>query len=84
MKRISYLKLQEKYPKKIVALDKKEEKVLAAGNKFMEIFKKLQKSRINIHNAVFVGPIQKKGTVNVYFSLNNDKKRTEIEPLFSV
>lgn len=69
MKKITYLKLQEKYPKKIVALDKTERKVLAVGEKFTEIFKKLKAGRINIQNAVFMGPIQKKGTINVYFSL---------------
>jgi len=62
MKKISYLQLQNKYPKKIVALDRKEKKVLAVGKKFTEIFKKLKNSHLNIKNAVFVGPVQQAGT----------------------
>lgn len=75
MKKITYLKLQEKYPKKIVALDKTEKKVLAVGEKFTDIFKKLRAIKINVQNAVFVGPIQKKGAINVYFSLPDKNHR---------
>lgn len=75
MKKITYLKLQQKYPQKIVALDRAEKRVLAAGEKFADIFKKLKAIRINVQNAVFVGPIQKKGAINVYFSLPEKNHR---------
>ena len=70
MKKISYVDLQKNYAGNIVALDKEEKHIIAAGKKFSEIIKKLKAKRLNPQNFVFVGPIQKSGTVNVYiFSL---------------
>lgn len=68
MKKISYLYLQKKYAGNIVALDKKESQVVAVGKKFSEIFKKLKAKQLSPQNYVFVGPIQKPGTINVYLN----------------
>lgn len=70
MKKISYLYLQKKYCGKIVALDPKETKVITSGKKFSEIFKKLAQKNIEPKACVFVGPVQKPKSINVYlFSL---------------
>lgn len=66
MKKISYVYLQKKYPGNIVALDREEKRVVAYGRKFSEIFKKLQMKKLTPKNYIFVGPIQKSGTINVY------------------
>ena len=66
MKKITYLTLQKKYPGQIVALDQDEKYILAVGKRFKEIFKKLEKNHLNPKSCVFVGPIQKSGTINVY------------------
>lgn len=66
MRKISYLYLQKKFSGKIVALDKKEKEVIAAGKKFPELFQKLEIKGLKPKNLVFVGPIQKAGTINVY------------------
>lgn len=67
MRKISYLQLQKKFSGKIVALDKKEKEVIAAGKKFSELFKKIEMKGFKPKNLVFVGPIQKAGTINVYY-----------------
>ena len=69
MKKISYVDLQKKYPRKLVALDKHEQRVLESAARFGELFKKLALRDIDPKDCVFVGPIQKQGTINVYFSL---------------
>lgn len=69
MKKISYLTLQKKYPQKVVVLDKNESKVLAVGKKAKELLRQLAEKKIKLQNVVFVGPISKQGTINVYFSL---------------
>lgn len=56
----------KKYPEKIVALDKEEKRVLAYGNEFEEIFKKLKRAKVDPKDCVYVGPIQKQGTISVY------------------
>lgn len=66
MRKITYLTLQKKYPGQIVALDRDEKYILAVGKKFEQIFKKLEKKNLKPKNCVFVGPIQKAGTINVY------------------
>ena len=75
MKKISYTQLQQKYPLKVVALDKKESKVVAAARQFKELFQKLNNLKVNLKDCIFVGPIQKKGTINVYFSLREKNRR---------
>ncbi len=66
MKKISYIYLQKKYPGRVVALDKEEKEVVAFGKKFSELFKKLEKKHVSPRNVVFIGPVQKSGTINVY------------------
>lgn len=73
MKKISYAKLQDKYPRKLVALDMREQNVIAIGARFADLFKKLQSRNIDPKDCVFVGPIQKRGTINVYISLRAKK-----------
>ena len=75
MKKISYAQLQTKYPLKIVALNGKENKVVAAAKQFKELFQKLNSLKVNLKNCIFVGPIQKKGTINVYISLRAKNSR---------
>ena len=67
MKKISYLQLQKKYPGQIVALNRKENQIIAVGNKFSAIFQTLEKKSLSPKNCIFIGPIQKAGTINVYF-----------------
>lgn len=69
MGKIHYFQLQKKYPEKIVALDKEEKRVLAYGNEFEEIFKKLKRAKVDPKDCIYVGPIQKQGTISVYPSL---------------
>ncbi len=69
MRKISYFSLQNKYPKKLVGLNKEETKVVVVGSKFDEIFQKLEKLHVEPKDCVFIGPIQRKGAINVYFSL---------------
>lgn len=69
MKKISYLQLQKEYPKKIVALDKGEQRVLAVGITGKDILDTLKRKKLALQNVVLVGPIQKQGTINVYVSL---------------
>lgn len=71
MKKISYAQLQEQYPQRIVALDQKEERVLAVGKDFEDLFQQLKKKSVDPKDSVFIGPIQQKGTINVYLSLRN-------------
>ncbi len=66
MKKISYLELQKKYPKKVVALDKNEHRVLAVGITGNDILNELKKKNLHLQQVVLVGPIQKVGTINVY------------------
>jgi hypothetical protein len=66
MRKISYLYLQKKYSGKIVVLNKEEKQILAVGKKFPEIFAKLKLKNLTPENCVFVGPVQKAGTINVY------------------
>ncbi|OGG13163.1 hypothetical protein A3D77_00350 [Candidatus Gottesmanbacteria bacterium RIFCSPHIGHO2_02_FULL_39_11] len=69
MKKISYLTLQKKYPRKVVVLDKNERRVLAVGEKAKELLKQLKEKKVKLRDIVFVGPISKSGTINVYFSV---------------
>jgi hypothetical protein len=71
MKKISYAFLQKKYPRKIVVLDKNETKVVAEGKDFTAVFQKLKRINADPKNYIFVGPIQKQGTINVYISIRN-------------
>lgn len=73
MKKISYLQLQKKYSGKVVALDKKESQVIAVGKKFPSLFKKLESKGFSPQDSIFVGPIQKAGTTNVYFFSLSEK-----------
>jgi len=66
MKKITYVYLQKKYPGLLVALDKDEKEIVASGKKFSILFKKLEKKHLNPKNVVFVGPVQKSGSINVY------------------
>lgn len=66
MKKISYIYLQKKYPGHIVALDREEREVIAYAKKFSQLFKKLEKKQLSPKNYVFVGPVQKSGSINVY------------------
>lgn len=78
MKKIQYHDLQEKYAGKLVAMDQKETKVLAIGKRIEEILKKLQSKKLDKTDFVISGPIQKVGSINVYFSLPNKKNRRRI------
>lgn len=69
MKKISYLTLQKKYPKKVVVLDKNERKVLAVGKKAKELIKQLKEKKVRLKDVIFIGPISKPGAINVYISL---------------
>ena len=69
MKKITYLTLQKKYPQKVVVLDKNEKKVLAVGNRSKDLLKQLEEKKVKLQDVVFIGPISKPGTINVYFSL---------------
>ncbi len=69
MKKISYLKLQKQYPRKVVVLDKSEKKVLAIGNRAKDLLKQLEEKKVKLQDVVFVGPISKPGLINVYFSI---------------
>ena len=66
MKKISYIYLQKRFPGHLVALDKDEKEVVAYGKKFSELFEKLEKKHLSPKNVIFVGPVQKSGTINVY------------------
>jgi len=66
-KKISYVQLQKDYAGKIVALSGKEDKVLGAGKDFDVVFSKLKRMGIKAQDCVFVGPVSKMGTINVYF-----------------
>lgn len=66
MKKITYLYLQQKYPGYIVALDKEERHIVAYGRKFDEVYRKLAAKNLSPQSCVFIGPIQKSGTINVY------------------
>lgn len=69
MKKISYLDLQKKYPRKLVALDRAERKILAVGESAEVIYLKLTKQHLDPNEYVLVGPIQKQGAINVYVSI---------------
>lgn len=69
MTKISYLELQKKYPRKLVALDRMERKVLAVGTSATAVLQKLNQLKVEPQECVLVGPIQKEGTINVYVSL---------------
>lgn len=71
MKKISYLDLQKKYPEKVVALDKHEQKVVAVGTTGQDIINALKKKKLLLQQVVLVGPVQRKGTINVYFYRKN-------------
>lgn len=73
MKKISYLSLQKKYTGKIVALDKRESQIVAVGIKFPDIVKKLKAKSLDPKECIFVGPIQKAGTINVYIVSLSEK-----------
>jgi len=66
MKKISYSELQKKYAGKMVVLDKTESQVIASGKKFPSLFKKLASKGLNPKDQIFVGPVQKRGTISVY------------------
>lgn len=76
MKKVSYLALQKKYAGKIVALDKRESKVIASGKKFKEVFAQLSQKKMGRQECVYIGPIQKAGTINVYFFPLRAKKNS--------
>lgn len=76
MKKISYSVLQKKYSGNVVALDRKEQRVVAFGRRFPEIFSKLKAEHIDPRQCVYLGPIQKAGAINVYFvSVRNQADR---------
>jgi len=66
MKKISYLDLQKKYPEKVVALDKSEQKILAVGTTGQDILNALKRKKLELQHVILVGPIQRKETINVY------------------
>jgi len=73
--KVPYTYLQKMYPQKIVALNKNESKVIAVGLKFDDLLKKLGQKSVDPKSCVFVGPIQKQGTINVYISLRKKADR---------
>lgn len=64
--RISYINLQKKYPGKIIALSKKEDKVLAAGKDVVEVEKELLEKGFLPEQVIFWGPIEEYGRTSVY------------------
>ncbi|MBM4402723.1 MAG: hypothetical protein FJ044_05780 [Candidatus Cloacimonetes bacterium] len=54
--RISYTKLQKKYPGKIIALSEEEDKVLAAGKDVVEVERELLEKGYLPEKAIFWGP----------------------------
>ena len=68
MGKIHYYQLQEKYPGKVVALDQNEQKVMAVGTTGEDILRALKQKKLRLQNVVLIGPIQKKGAINVYFT----------------
>ena len=72
MKKIQYYDLQKKYPGKMVILNRSWTKILAQGKKLDQLLKTVtKKEKIPLSNIVVVGPVQKAGTINVYFSLSS-------------
>lgn len=71
MKKIQYYDLQEKYPGKIVALNRQETKVLAVARRADQVVDKILKNKIPLSNIILMGPIQPAGKINVYFSLSH-------------
>lgn len=71
MKKISYAQLQKKYSGKLVALNKVENRVVAAGKRIEEVYKKIQQKNLKPGDTVLFGPIQKAGAINVFFSISN-------------
>lgn len=75
MKKISYTHLQKKYPLQVVALNHNETRVLAAGKRFSAILKELKRISVDPKNCIYIGPIQRYGTINIYLSLQSKKYR---------
>jgi len=65
MKKVSFVQLQKKYSGKIVALSKSEDKVIAASKNILSLFSMLKKKGYDKKNIVFVGPLEKYGTIRV-------------------
>ena len=70
MKKIQYYDLQKKYEGKLVALNKKETKILAVAHRADQLVEKVKKQHIPISNIIVMGPIQRSGAIIVYFSVS--------------
>lgn len=65
MAKVSYASLQKKYYGKMVALTKDEDKIIAASKDITTLFKKIEKSGYAKEDCVFVGPVERQGTVSI-------------------
>jgi len=70
MKQISYTTLQKKYPGKIVAIDEKTGRVIAFGDTALDVDQRVKKKGKSPEKVVFLGPIEKPGTINVYIKIS--------------
>lgn len=73
MKRIQYYDLQEKYAGKMVALNKTGTKVIAIAHRADQLVDKVEKQKISLLDIKILGPIQKAGSINVFFSISSKK-----------
>lgn len=66
MKNISYVTLQKKYPGKLVAISKKDGKVMAVGFSSQQLENALKEKSVDPTKCLFLGPIERYKQISVY------------------
>lgn len=63
--KIAYSQIQKDYPDEIVAMDPEQTQIVAHAKSFSALISQLQNSGENPQDFVYLGPVQKPGTVSV-------------------